>query len=59
MFEQLIIKYCHRVYNIGLQDIRNGWLLEKSPVKLATGVILFSGCPGPVNASATGYLKKG
>jgi hypothetical protein len=26
----------HPVYNIGLQDIRNAWLLNKPPMKLTT-----------------------
>ena len=38
MFEQLIIKYFHPVCNIGLQDIRNAWLLEEMPVKLTTTI---------------------
>ena len=42
MFQEIIIRYFHPCYNIGLQDIRNAWLLEKTPVKLATTIYLGS-----------------
>jgi hypothetical protein len=38
VFEEVTIKYFHPEYNIGLQDIRNAWLLEKKPVKLKTTI---------------------
>ena len=62
MFEQLIIKYVHPVYNIGLQDIRNAWLLEKSPVKLVTTVYrgnLIFRLPGSGKRISYRILKKG
>jgi hypothetical protein len=34
MFEDIIIKYFNPGLNIGMQDIRNVWLLEKKPIKL-------------------------
>ena len=62
MFEQLIIKYFHPVYNIGLQDIRNAWFLEKSPVKLVTTVYrgnLIFRLPGSGKRISYRMLKKG
>lgn len=38
VFEEVIIKYFNPIYNIGLQDIRNAWLLENTPVKLKTAI---------------------
>ena len=34
MFEEIVIKYFNPCYNIGVQDIRNVWLLNNPPVKL-------------------------
>jgi len=34
MFEEIILKYFHPGYNIGVKDIRNVWLLNQPPVKL-------------------------
>ena len=34
MLQQIFIKYLHPVYNIGVEDIRNIWLLNQPPVKL-------------------------
>ncbi len=34
MFEEITIRYFHPVLKIGMQDIRNLWLLEPVPVKL-------------------------
>lgn len=62
MFEVLIIRYFHPVYNIGLQDIRNAWLLEKSPIKLATSVYrgnLIFRLPGSGKRISYRILKKG
>jgi hypothetical protein len=62
VFEEVVIKYFHPVYNIGLQDIRNAWLLEKEPVKLKTtiyrGNLIFR---FPVSGKRISYasLKKG
>lgn len=36
MFEEVIINYFHPGYNIGLQDIRNAWLLSSPPIRLHT-----------------------
>ena len=36
MYEEIIINYFHPAHNIGMQDIRNVWLLEKKTVKLKT-----------------------
>ena len=36
MFENIIIKYFHPGLQVGIQDIRNVWLLENNPVKLIT-----------------------
>ena len=35
MFEEIILKYFHPGYNIGVEDIRNVWLLNNPPVKLS------------------------
>jgi len=62
MFEELRIKYFHPGYNIGLQDIRNAWLLEKTAVKLVTtiyrGNLVFR---LPISGKRISYrvLKKG
>jgi hypothetical protein len=62
MFQEIIIRYFHPVYNIGLQNVRNAWLLNKSPVKLTTttyrGNLIFR---IPVSGRRISYrtLKKG
>ncbi len=38
MFEEINIKYIHPVLNLGIQDIRNVWLLSATPVKLTTNI---------------------
>ena len=38
MFKEINIRCVNPVYNIGLQDIRNAWLLAKPPVKLTTTI---------------------
>ena len=62
MFEEIIIRYVHPVYNIGLQDIRNAWLLDKQPVKLTTtiyrGSLIFR-IPGSGKRISYRTLKKG
>ena len=62
MFEEVIIKYFHPFYNIGLVDIRNAWLLNKPPVKLKTtiyrGNLIFR-IPGSGNRISYQTLKKG
>jgi hypothetical protein len=62
MFEEIIIRYVHPVYNIGLQDVRNAWLLIQPPVKLKTtiyrGSLIFR---FPLSGKRISYktLKKG
>jgi hypothetical protein len=34
----IYIKYVHLKLNIGLQDVRNMWLLEPEPVQLTVAV---------------------
>lgn len=62
MFEEIIIRYINPVYNIGLQDIRNAWLLHKPPVKLTTttyrGTLVFR-IPGSGKRISYQTLKKG
>lgn len=62
MFEEIIIRYIHPVYNIGLEDVRNAWLLNQPPVKLKTtiyrGTLIFR---FPISGKRISYktLKKG
>lgn len=62
MFEEVIINYFHPGYNIGLQDIRNAWLLSSTPVRLSTciyrGSLIYR---IPVTGKRVSYrsLKKG
>jgi len=62
VFEEVIIKYFHPIYNIGLEDIRNAWLLDKQPVKLKTttyrGNLIFR-IPGSGRRISYLTLKKG
>jgi hypothetical protein len=37
-FEQIVIRYVNPRLNIGLQDVRNAWLLSEKPVKLITTI---------------------
>jgi hypothetical protein len=62
MFENVIIKYFHPGLNVGIQDIRNVWLLEKEPVKLITTlhqVNLVFRIPGSRKRISYLTLKKG
>lgn len=62
LFEHLVINYIHPGLGIGLQNIRNAWLLENEPVKLTTTLhraALFIGFLVPVKESAIVLLKKG
>jgi hypothetical protein len=36
LFEKIIISYFNPALNIGLQDVRNAWLMNETPVKLIT-----------------------
>jgi hypothetical protein len=38
MFEEIIIMYVNPVYNIGLEDVRNAWLLNQLPIKLKASI---------------------
>jgi len=38
MFEEIRIKYIHLDCNLGIEDIRNVWLLAPVPVKLTTTI---------------------
>jgi hypothetical protein len=62
MFEEVIIKYFQPIYNIGLQDIRNAWLLGRPPVKLKAttyrGNLIFR-IPGSGKRISYLTLKKG
>jgi hypothetical protein len=61
MFEEGSIKYFHPALNIGIQDIRNVWLLSVAPVKLTLS--LHRGClvfrlPGAGKRISYKVLKK-
>lgn len=62
MYEEINLKYVHPVLQIGVQDIRNVWLLADVPVKLTTsihrGTLVFR---FPVTGKRISYktLKKG
>ena len=62
MFEEVLINSFHPIYNIGLQDIRNAWLLDKIPVKLKTttyrGILIYR-IPGSGKRISYLRLKKG
>jgi hypothetical protein len=62
VFVEVIIKYFHPIYNIGLQDIRNAWLLDKTPAKLKTttyrGNLIYR-IPGSGKRISYLTLKKG
>ena len=62
MFEEIIIRYFHPDHKIGLQDIRNVWLLDKVPVKLKTSIYrgnLIFRFPGSGKRISYRTLKKG
>ncbi|MFZ1535194.1 MAG: hypothetical protein WAT14_13535 [Chitinophagaceae bacterium] len=62
MYEEIQLKYIHPALQLGVQDIRNIWLLNPVPVKLATslhrGSLVFR---MPVSGKRISYktLKKG
>ncbi len=62
MFKEIIISHFHPVFNIGLQDVRNAWLLSKPAVKLTTtiyrGNLIFR-VPGSGKRISYRTLKKG
>lgn len=38
MFKEITLKYIHPALNLGIEDIRNVWLLSATPVKLTTNI---------------------
>ena len=62
MFEELIIRYFNPELKIGLQDIRNAWLIIDKPVKLTTtlhrGNLIYR-LPGSGKRISYRTLKKG
>jgi hypothetical protein len=38
MIEEISIKYINRALNLGIEDVRNVWLLSATPVKLTTNI---------------------
>jgi hypothetical protein len=62
MFEDIVIKYFHPGEQVGIQDIRNAWLLKNNPVKLITtlhrGNLVFR-VPGSRKRISYLMLKKG
>jgi hypothetical protein len=38
LFEQINICYFHPGLNVGLQDIKNAWLLSEKPIKLSVAL---------------------
>lgn len=61
MSETIMIRYFHPVYNLGMVDIRNVWLLGSQPVRINTalhrGALVFR-LPGGKRISYR-TLKKG
>ncbi|HEX4877221.1 MAG TPA: hypothetical protein VFV31_11165 [Chitinophagaceae bacterium] len=62
MFNEIIIKYFHPVYKLGMQDIRNVWLMAETPVRLTTcihrGNLVFR-YPGTGKRISYRLLKQG
>ena len=62
LFDYLVINYIHPDLGIGLQNIRNAWLLENEPVKLTTtlhrGSLIYR-IPGSGKRISYRTLKKG
>ncbi len=62
MYREIQLKYFHPTLNLGVEDIRNVWLLTDRPVKLTTcihrGALVFR---WPVSGKRVSYktLKKG
>ncbi|MDZ4807064.1 MAG: hypothetical protein SGI96_02225 [Bacteroidota bacterium] len=62
MVEEIIIKYINPALNLGMEDVRNVWLLSVNPVKLTTtihqGNLIFR---FPVSGKRISYktLKRG
>ena len=62
MFNEIIIQYYHPSLKIGLQDIRNAWMIADKPFKLTTslhrGRLVFR-VPGSGKRISYLTLKKG
>ena len=62
LFEHIEINYFHPELNVGLQDIRNAWLMIENPVKLVTtlhqGNLVYR-FPGNRKRISHRQLKKG
>ena len=62
MFEKISIRHFHPGLNIGVQDVRNMWLLCNTPVKpvvgLHRGTLVFR-IPGSTKRISYQALKKG
>lgn len=62
MFKEIILPYFHPGLNIGMQDIRNLWMLGPEPVKLITtlhqGNLVYR-IPGSRKRISYRTLKKG
>ena len=61
-FEKIIISYYNPNLKIGLQDVRNAWLLSDSPTKLSTALHrgnLVYRVPGSDKRISYRKLKKG
>ena len=62
MFEEIVIHYFHQELNIGVQNVRNVWLLSDPPVKLVVGLhrgLLVFRLPGSVKRISYQSIKKG
>lgn len=62
MFTEIVIRYFHPGFNIGIENIRTCWLLGSSPVKLITTIHqgnLFFRIPGNRKRISYRSLKKG
>ncbi len=62
LFDEIIIRYVNPSFNIGLQDVRNAWLLSSQPVKLSTSLhqgYLIYRLPGCGKRISYRQLKKG
>jgi len=62
LFEEIKICYYNPHLNIGLQDIRNAWLLSEKPIRLSTALhqgSLIYRLPHPGKRISYRTLKKG
>ena len=62
LFDEIIIRHVNPGLNIGLQDVRNAWLLASQPIKLSTSLHrgnLIYRLPGTGKRISYRQLKKG